>query len=149
MNYKQKALDHVRSVCPELMELSFGCRIVWKYEHALNAVSRVKRGKDAVVMADLQVSGLLIRIENNLSLRTVNPHDCRIIGHTPHLEHWLRGVRKVAVDNYEQYEIKLFFNSAWELRLTTPKGTINIDLTKDGENQDSSFYKTYCEIVGK
>ena len=62
-----------------------------------------------------------------------------IIGHTPHLEHWLRGIEEAKV------------NSFW---FETQKGGLEgfvyhiYNLTKDGENQSEEFYKAYCEIVG-
>ena len=91
MNYKQKALDHVRGVCPEL-----------KY----------KKG---------------------------------ISHYGSHLEHWLRGIRadgktmNCGTVAYVNNKMTLWVGGNEE---------IEYNLTKDGENQDSSFYKAYCEIVG-
>ncbi|MEX0281433.1 MAG: hypothetical protein AB3N13_09635 [Arenibacterium sp.] len=90
---KQKALDHVRSVCPDLTE-------------------RIPT-----------VSGL---------------DGERVVGHTPHLEHWLRGIDGGIETHLDEGVFEILMFSKW----------VKYDLTKDGENQSEEFYKAYCEIVG-
>lgn len=56
------------------------------------------------------------------------------LGHTPHLEHWLSGIEHLKGDSYQE-----------ACRNTLLKV---YNLTQDGGNQDESFYKAYCQIVG-
>lgn len=132
MNYKQKALEHVRSVCPELMELSFGCILI--DENDGKQYTYVNGGdhhtEDAWMM--LLDSKSLICSDENLGFDA----ELEIIGHTPHLEHWLRGIKATA---HKDWLGEVWNSILWPQRY---------DLTKDGENQSEDFYKTYCTIVG-
>lgn len=97
-------LEQVRAriieLVPEIVELKFGCRVVWHYEHQIGGIRsrgglcRFGRNKEAVVIEDRMVSGVLIRIEENLSLRSVNPTTLTIIGRPITLEDVLRAVQK-------------------------------------------------------
>jgi hypothetical protein len=132
MNEKQKALEHVRSVCPELMELSQGCRLY--------------KGRRAVVV-DTTDDGEHIKayyegaeVENALfSKQHFYDEGGQIIGHTPHLEHWLRGINH-AYGVRPPVEL--------HLGILLIGSRLEYNLTKDGNNQDESFYKAYNQIVG-
>lgn len=151
MNYKQKALDHVRSVCPELMELSFGC---WVYSEWRN--SRVRhfvlhadydrrwgRANDKYVWIAEARWG---KKPNGGSTKKVLADDVTIIGHTPHLDHWLRGV---GIDETTDVYVNSELETLSVVKQSTPLNLVaQYNLTKDGENQSEEFYKAYCEIVG-
>jgi hypothetical protein len=107
MNYKQKALDHVRSVCPEL--------------------------------------------EKDTGIEDF--HEVVYSWHTPHLEHWLRGLKSAEKDSdYDWWGIDVVGRFI-KIDEYNPNGSVSLtqhdyNLAKDGENQDSSFYEAYCSIVG-
>jgi hypothetical protein len=149
MNYKQKALDHVRSVCEELMELSFGCEV----QKGINSYYIVDYdtdllGKDCRYWLRQEDNGYRINCRTADEMKSY-----KVIGHTPHLEDWLRGIKDAEKDSdYDWWGITVDgdFIKIDEYNpngsLSTTKVTYN--LTKDGENQDGSFYEAYCSIVG-
>lgn len=108
-NYKQKALEHVRSVCPEW----------FKPEHSICSAHQeaLKKG------CELCQSGWT----------------------APHLEHWLRGIRSV-----REPEPRFWHKNTMLLdqHVHDDDNELEYNLDLDGENQDESFYKAYCEIVG-
>ena len=130
-SYKDKALAHVRSICPELMELSFGCE--------------VERGiglpKQKATVIQKSGVGWMLWLHGSEICHAEHTDKLNIIGHTPHLEHWLRGLNS----STDSYCHSIFDNG--ELTLSGKPVTV-YDLTKDGENQSEEFYKAYCEIVG-
>ena len=124
MNYKQKALDHVRSVCPELNEPAYD-----KVQTIVDDLTDRKGLKQEWWGIDEQIRDEIIDEWG------------KIIGHTPHLEHWLRGmgsgwavngVGQMLNDGFDEWGLCGF----------------EYNLTKDGENQSEEYYKAYCEIVG-
>ena len=141
MNYKQKALDHVRIVCPELMELSRGCCVECEpnlqHPKYVTATGKNSEGEEYI---DITPGSVI----NRLYKKKKFAHDktYKIIGHTPHLEHWLRGIGTVSPKpSVDLWSIELEINS-------DRKDNCLYNLTKDGENQSDEFYKAYCEIVG-
>ena len=68
-NEKAKALKHVREVCPELMELNPNCLV--EVEHFATGENMIVRYSFA------EEEGYDVE---------------KIIGHTPHLEHWHRAI---------------------------------------------------------
>lgn len=160
MNYKQKALDHVRSVCPELMEFKRGCEVVADQ----NGIHYWYKGEDHQGNHWYQSSWAI----HCNDLRN-NPEENglikgKIIGHTPHLEHWLRGIELNGNSSYENIQ-----SDGEVLLIEIPNGKkesfqeklgdgqydsgvnylwskMEYNLTKDEQSED--FYKAYCEIVG-
>lgn len=135
LDYKQKALDHVKNVCPELMELSFGCWVEStnfeeRYKYT-KKVGRVDKDTDIVIYAE---DG------NHDDMEHFRNGNMRIIGHTPHLEHWLRGINPTSP---VRVPVELHADNTMVIG-----SRVLYDLTKDGENQSEEFYKAYCEIVG-
>lgn len=156
-NYKQKALDHVRKACPELMELSMGCRIENLFFYKTEADKKKNNidwthldhhedGLRGTVVKDLRKSDLLPmwvdwgdQLEFQVEANDIVSFD--IIGHTPHLEHWFRGFQKAPLNT----EIAPNING---LIYSNNAVVCEYNLTLDGENQSEDFYKAYCEIVG-
>ena len=134
-NEKAKALKHVRESCPELMELTRGCEtqkdvyfigIADDYgETWFVREDQIQYGQDDVFYTDGS--------DNS---------EVPIIGHTPHLEHWLRGIatrRQCAVVTDADEGTALFE----PYRGTT----FPYNLSKDGNNQSPEFYQAYNEIT--
>jgi hypothetical protein len=133
-DYKTKALDHVRSVCPELMELSFGCKIEWDKE--IGVISGFFYNRWYATFSERNLPPQVFQEETLEKIK--------IIGYTPHLEHWLRGIDPIRDEANISANGKFYISQ-------TESGKTNwgvYDLTKDGENQSEEFYKAYCEIVG-
>lgn len=153
-DYKQKALDHVRSVCPELMELSFGCNLVTNgrpYEVIVSSQyepERIGRRLNREGRIAVQVNAEPFGFPSVTQERFIDCiKDDEIIGHTPHLEHWLRTLDGLTGDYDNDGHRFQFYDPEWP---EAPDATIILtyDLTKDGENQDEEFYRSYCEITG-
>ena len=126
-NEKAKALKHVREVCPELMEFKKGCEIVAKQ----NGITYWYKGEDHNGVHWYQSSwaihcnDLRNNAEDNGFIKG------KIIGHTPHLEHWLLSINP-SLYNGEQCR----------------KSIIDCyNLTKDGNNQSPEFYQAYNRIT--
>jgi len=139
MNYKQKALDHVRNVCPELMELGRGCVIELHHDIGREVIDREYPILDNKITDGPYYN--CIDSDRKVNRKVIK----KIIGHTPHLEHWLRGIESAwgDLDNvclrHERLSICINFDDDhW----------LDYNLTKDGENQSEEFYQAYCEIVG-
>lgn len=143
--YKEKALAHVRSVCPELMELSFGCEVhitgedrehdakfVYRYWISVHGEER----EDCVYKPKFQFG-------DDMVIRDSEDPTVEIIGHTPHLEHWLRGIDANSTD--PSWVISVSSN-LMRIEYRDVAGIYN--LSADGENQSEEFYQAYCEIVG-
>lgn len=131
-NYKELALNHVRDVCPELRELSFGCRVMpidIKEKEHYYAVKKWSSNDS--------LDTYCVEDDQNYNLYD---EEYILIGHTPHLEHWLRGMKNTEV------EVTVWPDDCVTLELGMTCCKYN--LTKDGENQSEEFYKAYCEIVG-
>lgn len=137
-NYKELALTHVRDVCSELRKLSFGCWV--RYFGVEERV--VKEHPDKVDFWRFESSAPYCDLD-------VSPNDAsgfKIIGHTPHLEHWLRGM---GIDEATDVYVHSEMETLSVVQQQTPRNLVaGYDLTKDGENQSEEFYKAYCEIVG-
>ena len=149
---KQKALQHVRGVCKELMELSEGC--------VVNVYTRgwvdSETGNDSNENSDVTINsdGEMIYSGDEYDIEDVkygfyeegsDEELCfKIIGHTPHLEHWLRGIEGAydLMNDVAPYAELHDFSDEGESRAT------KYNLTKDGNNQSEEFYKAYNEIVG-
>lgn len=149
IDYKQKALDHVRSVCPELKppeHLSMPVR--WD-GHSYYW------GEDMTMIADIDAvyegEGFRLRGWGHLQDETKYQENAKFIERainnavTPHLEHWLRGMgSRYAISGEGDVCLwKYDLIKRWELVQSD-----FYNLTKDGENQSEEFYKAYCEIVG-
>lgn len=131
MNYKQKALDHVRSVCPELMELGFGCRVYIKDEQANGTYSGYYtegkyRGVGRINVSHIDIGHV--------------PYDSmqmNIIGHTPHLENFIHAL------HFGE------FSSRDEL-LTEAENmhalVMLYDCKKGGDEQSDAFYQAWLEM---
>jgi hypothetical protein len=140
MTQKEKALAHVRSVCPELMELRNGCTLHIQME----LVRIVLTTKDGTFYCDDGKFWTREMLEQNRLIK--------IIGHTPQLQHWLMGITSA-----EWIDLKNDRNpdgSKERLYVQCEKKEIGwnfgiyYDLTKDGDNQSEEFYQAYNQIVG-
>jgi len=122
-SYKERALSHVKTLCPELMELSKGCDVY----------SNLNPDKG------IFVGGVVWLNETEGTLEDWHD-DMKIIGHTPHLEHWLRtlGMRVGRLCAMKDGEIAIEMISVKDIvfNLTT------------GQPATEEDYKAYCEIVG-
>lgn len=119
-NEKAKALKHVREVCPELKEL----RPVWCCKY--NSYNPKEQCDDCISQHEL------------------------FIGHTPHLEHWLRGIDSIRTgDSYGSFSYDTGNECTFKLvdddRPDVVMGYYN--LTKDGDNQSPEFYQAYNKIT--
>lgn len=135
INYKQKALDHVRSVCPELNEP------VRMHVVEANKYDYFKPSEIEVVAVSAE----------QLPDRMLEMNEIRLVrktfaGRTPHLEHWLRGLEE-AHGCHWIYSDGGFF-SGHSINSAERIEDADYNLTNDGENQSEEFYKAYCEIVG-
>jgi len=142
-NYKQKALDHVRSVCSELMELSFGCR----FHDSLKNQGTVTHVTD-FVSKKLPYDIHFVMDDNKTDSEEAASEwfeeEITIIGHTPHLEHWLRGIQGDDEDTIFIFDdVRVDSNGIY-----FPKYNLFWNTVRDGENQSEEFYKSYCQIVG-
>lgn len=146
MIYKDRALAHVRKVCSELMELSFGCAVKVKNKSFPNGYLTHIYGLESVHATDNIKAGRYITSD----FGAIEEGTYKIIGHTPHLEHWLRGIDKV----HKEFGDPLYSISSdgelcgFNYLLHVDEGVCEYDLTKDGNSQSEDFYKAYCEIVG-
>lgn len=126
MNYKQKALDHVRSVCPELKGgLEFGCK-VRVFGKELTFVHLISHENGTHTPYYIAPNGSL----HNGTYTHEEMQSITIIGHTPHLEHWLRGIKGYVFEG----NIISVFRQVVETDEVI-KTDIPYNLTKDGENQ--------------
>jgi len=135
MTEKEKALTHVRSVCPELMKLSFGCEIKCK----------MRDDDPHIVHADVldtdEWKGWVYVYNCSLGAEKIHPNNVyQINGHTPHIEHWLRGMEG-EIAFLPVVKAKLRFYAAG-------KDVVFYDLTKDGDEQSEEFYQAYNDIIG-
>ncbi len=91
MDYKTKALDHVRSVCPELMELSF--------EQNLDEVFlKIKEVEDKKIQEAANNNQLYAPQCREWAQIGRSMLDSKIIGHTPHPHHWLKALVEATND---------------------------------------------------
>lgn len=139
MNYKQKALDHVRSVCPELMELSEGC--IFEYNYDYWHVNMVRRG-DGTVFAfspsgDIHDIGYVNEKDKwqykyqhfTKEWFEDEKDEIKIIGHTPHLEDFIRVVRLHHKNRSGDIDVMDYY-----------------DVGNDGEHQPDGFYRVFCNL---
>ncbi len=144
MTNKEKALAHVRSVCPELMELSLGCAFINP-----ERVTEFDDGQDWIVRSLATWNHDINKSENDdlyegLIGGETDIIDCEIIGHTPHLEHWLRGIGKRRSFELSSTGDEMLVVIDW----TAPTTRVLYDLTKPGDEQSEEFYQAYNQIVG-
>jgi hypothetical protein len=90
---KEKALAHLRSVCPELMELSFGCEVVLlREEYSKNKAKVFVTHKREIKDRDTIVELCEAYSNGTSNLFYEDKSNLKIIGHTPHPHHWLKGL---------------------------------------------------------
>ena len=130
MNYKQKALDHVRSVCPELMDLSFGCWVAIEARPdplLLQVVEPYRNREQAWLMTDHMVWHEGYEKD-------------QIIGHTPHLEHWLRALDKRGIP-YRYTNCGVVY---WD----SDRDPIIFHFNDEGQPESEEDYRKFCCIIG-
>lgn len=118
---KQQALDKVRALVPELMELSFGCHI--------------KNGEAYIRVIKERFDGtIMIGDWNGWHSKEWAKEQFEILGHPIELHHVLLAVGR----HYEGKVAEEVFNYRW----------INgYDLTSNAENQSEKFYTLLNEIL--
>lgn len=139
MDYKDRALAHVRKMCPELMKLSKGCILQHKDFGGVGCVLHRYDPDKRIVWFTHPAY---------ISLKKYLFDSVKIIGHTPHLEHWLRSLRHADNRDYSY-----FLRGEYWLReynhgdLREVDTMFRFDLTT-GQPATEEDYKAYCEIVG-
>lgn len=108
--------EKIQKACPELMELSFGCKVVHYYDHydgshADKCTVIQQEGNDILVVSHGQYDLVLEK--------EYIPEDFEILGHPIRLEHVLRSMEDVLKDkfkmNYHRNEQKLNLLKLWDL----------------------------------
>jgi len=137
---KEKALAHVRSVCPELLRLTVGClvevRLLPNPEKTLHKLVADFDG-------DFKKNGLP-RANTHFEVYEFGGlgGDCmtKIIGHTPHLEHWLNAMNLPPNTKIENYTENRFGVWNGEVRIYFNRTT--------GQPATEEDYQKYNQIVG-
>ena len=135
-DYKTKALEAVRRVCPELMELSWGCRVTLREPIGNAGIIYNTKVIDCV--------GDIVYLDAAEIIEKKDKSDVKIIGHTPHFEHWLRLIRSKrsnASYRHDQINKELFW-----IGRSGHENEFTYNLTKNGDDQSPEFYKAICEL---
>lgn len=151
MTHKQTAEAYVREKLPELMELSFGCQIVWEFEHAIGRKSRSIRHKRGVVLyrPANPSDSIRVQLSDNKSSSLVRKNDIYVVGHPIQLQHWLRVLSDLHNFRSITFHIE---DDIWEVNLRKNVDGIEFkhirfNLTT-GQPATEADYQAFCEIVG-
>lgn len=135
MNEKEKAEAYVRSKCPELMELSFGCHV---YTGRFSAEQVVLDNDGKELMVRSTVNGII------QDYKFKEMHNLKIIGHPIQLQHWLRVLGEVCDKEYT-YILEGPELSAWHEATETVAFVFNLTT---GQPATEADYQAFNQIVG-
>lgn len=140
MNEKEKAEAYVRSKCPELMELTSGCRF---YDP-----TAIDWARDLEIITYTPKGKLYFREPDGSVFYATSSYlkGLEIIGHTTKLNDWLRVLngnnRNVTGDAYSQSILEVTVETAEEYRKI-----LNFNLIT-GQPDGEENYKAFNQIVG-
>lgn len=152
--YKEKALEHVRSVCPELqkdpIKHMVGRFLGWRLPHDFHPDGGITFKADfnehtEHPMKHEPIGTNLLDAEQAKEMFRFAIEDDggnQIIGHTPHLEHWVRVLGSAYLIDGRGNLFK-WLPGAPE----TYTKIARFDLTT-GQPATEADYQAYCEIVG-
>ncbi len=131
---KDKAEAYVRSKCPELMELSFGCRFeVTDKDNFPYSVGYIDTS-GRMIMDGFHVGEFKPNEHHNVS------KSWHIIGHPIQLQHWAIMIGEKSDFTSSYFKAKGIF----VFRYVGGQ----ITFTKDGQPATEEDYQAFCEIVG-
>ena len=149
---KAKALKHVREVCPELMENIKRKSVIEKMVDRFLGwnipADKVypDGGFSFKQIENHQPSGTNIFdatvAEEMFRYATENEVGEPIIGHTPHLEHWM-----IAIAKKTHFMTHTLESNIIAIMGTHSKDCARYDTTKEGDNQSPEFYQAYNNIT--
>lgn len=146
MNEKERAEKYVRSKCPELMELSFGCEI-YDADAVLPWTKRLKllayNGKTGTIYCQ--------ETDGSIFQRKTKLERYEIIGHPIQLQHWLRVVEKHSLETFKRTGTEHFYvttkNCLCMNEVATDNEVIVFNLTT-GQPATEADYKAFNQILG-
>ena len=133
MTPKQKIIDAIRKVCPETMELSFGCLVYSDWRHGKRVrhhVVGVEREKVSVV--ENRFGGTV----RNLSAKTVHPSDVTIIGHPLRFEHLLRAIFAKIETDVQTSTQRAEYAQTFDVRLSFQVYDLTLSLEDNLDNPE-------------
>ena len=159
MTNKELCENRIRELCPELMELSFGCNVKVKTENIINkeyvemidgvgnyakiikhSIDYSPRDSDGAPDRDdfysfeiLLDGGIYIKFENELC-----EDDFEILGHPIHLEHIIKAVR------HREVELDIFSGYGNVIYINTIK---RYDFKFSFNQQSNEFYQFLLELL--
>lgn len=108
----EKLEKKIRELCPELMELSFGCEVSWSYIHSLNGKSKTLRTKRGWFIANKGNSLGIVMFQENRTTSLVRIEELVIIGHPITLEACLTIIHRPL--NYHPATVKVLIETEWK-----------------------------------
>ena len=110
----------IRELLPELMELSFGCEILWTYTHHLNSKSTTEITKRGCIFEEPNsMNQVLVKLRGNKNLKKIHQNRIGVLGHPITLEHCRVALRralehqKPPLQSFKAVDIIMDFSYTW------------------------------------